>query len=78
MLCAVGPYTTTDSCSPEPLQDLLDVIADTQPDVAILMGPFVDMKNSSVLSSSDSFDKQLIHIISLIGDKLGGSNTKAG
>jgi len=76
VLSAVGPYTTTDSYSSEPLQDLLDVIADKKPDVAILMGPFVDMKNSSVLSSNESFDKQWINTLSLIGEKLGGLETK--
>ena len=52
------------------------MITDNKPDVAILMGPFVDMKNSSVLSSAESFDKQWINMLTLIGDKLGGLKTK--
>ena len=52
------------------------MIVDKKPDVAILMGPFVDMKNSSVLASAESFDKQWINMLSLIGSRVGGLETK--
>merc|ERR1719411_2058639 len=65
VMSVAGPYSTT-----EPLEDVLDVIVAKKPDVAILMGPFVDMKNSAVLSSSESFDKQWINRLGLIGEKV--------
>lgn len=41
LVCA-GPYTTADSLSYHPLQAMLAHAATTQPDVLILLGPFVD------------------------------------
>ena len=53
---------------------MLEVIVAKKPDVVIMMGPFVDMKNPTVLSSSESFDKQWINRLALIGEKVAGLN----
>ncbi|XP_046848130.1 LOW QUALITY PROTEIN: DNA polymerase alpha subunit B-like [Xenia sp. Carnegie-2017] len=45
---AVGPFTTTESDSYEPLRDFLNEVTSVEPDVVIMMGPFVDVKMSSL------------------------------
>lgn len=42
---AAGPFTTTDSLVYEPLNDLLGAVRAARPDVAILVGPFVDAEH---------------------------------
>jgi len=42
ILIGAGPFTPTDSLLFEPLKDLISVIKGTQPDVCILVGPFLD------------------------------------
>lgn len=48
MIVAVGPYAPSDGLDYSPLSDLIKVINRDRPDVCVLMGPFVDIKNSSV------------------------------
>ncbi len=50
ILTACGPFTTTEDLEYEPLNDLLTIIRESRPDVAILCGPFVDAKHPSVAS----------------------------
>ncbi|KAL4238917.1 DNA polymerase alpha subunit B [Mactra antiquata] len=48
VLVAAGPYSTSDSLSYEPLTDLMEQVQKMRPDVCILMGPFVDCKNTEI------------------------------
>ncbi|CAH1791695.1 unnamed protein product [Owenia fusiformis] len=48
MVIAAGPFTTSDSTAYEPLVDLVKSLQRDKPDVCILIGPFVDIKNPEV------------------------------
>ncbi|KAK7103473.1 hypothetical protein V1264_018359 [Littorina saxatilis] len=47
---AAGPFTTSDDLQYDPLLALLDTIRKDHPDVCILIGPFVDVKNNIIES----------------------------
>ena len=70
VMTACGPFTTTDSVSTEPLDDVLKEIEKVRPDVAILIGPFLDLKNNAVTSSDVSFGTQFVNIIKSIEEKV--------
>ncbi|EDV23732.1 uncharacterized protein TRIADDRAFT_57222 [Trichoplax adhaerens] len=73
ILVACGPFTTADNLLYEPLSDLLKVILNQQPDIAILCGPFVDAKQELIkqgeinISYEDLFIKRLSEIIENVG-----------
>ncbi|XP_021007075.1 DNA polymerase alpha subunit B [Mus caroli] len=48
VVVACGPYTTSDSITYDPLLDLIAIINRDQPDVCILLGPFLDAKHEQV------------------------------
>lgn len=50
VVTACGPFTTNTSMDYQPIIDLMHVILDDPPDVVILMGPFVDMRQPLVQS----------------------------
>lgn len=58
IVAAVGPFTTTEDNSYAPLTELLDYCAQHQPDVLLLMGPFVDSEHPAAQDGSleDSFE----------------------
>ena len=62
--------------SPEPLKDLLKEIEEKKPSVAILIGPFLDLKNSSVVSSSRGFSQQWRDLATMISDSVKELETK--
>jgi len=76
MLVAAGPFTTSDSAGLEPLQDILNCIKETKPSVAILLGPFLDMKNSAVCGSSEDFDSQWVKMVTLMAKEMEGLTTE--
>lgn len=43
-----GPYSTSSDLGFEPLEDLLAAIREDKPDLAILLGPFVDINHPSI------------------------------
>uniref|UniRef100_A0A0A9E319 DNA polymerase alpha subunit B n=1 Tax=Arundo donax TaxID=35708 RepID=A0A0A9E319_ARUDO len=45
---AAGPYTTTDNLLFEPLQELLSYACRKQPQLLILMGPFIDSDHPDI------------------------------
>mmetsp|Transcript_13633 Transcript_13633/g.29618 ORF Transcript_13633/g.29618 Transcript_13633/m.29618 type:complete len:725 (+) Transcript_13633:171-2345(+) len=47
-----GPYTTSDSLDYEPLLDALNQIREDRPDVVIMTGPFVDMRQPDIASGN--------------------------
>jgi DNA polymerase alpha subunit B len=50
IMSVCGPYTTSDNLDYEPMLDLFNVIRAEKPDVAILTGPFVDMRHKLVVA----------------------------
>jgi len=70
ILVSCGPYTPNDSDNAQPLMDILEVIKETKPHVAFLIGPFVDMKNSSVGDGNENyqaiFDRMLTEVYSAV------------
>ena len=48
VVTATGPFTTSDALDYEPLRDLLSNMLSTNPDVVVLMGPFVDIAHPLV------------------------------
>jgi len=70
VMTACGPFTTTDSTSTEPLEDVLREIEKVKPNVAILIGPFLDLKNNAVTSSDVSFGQQFVNIVRTIEEKV--------
>jgi DNA polymerase alpha subunit B len=56
VMSACGPFTTSQSMDYQPFVDLLNVLLEEAPDVVILTGPFVDVRQSKVQSGSVSID----------------------
>lgn len=56
VITASGPFTTADSMSYQPLIDLLHVIMEQSPDVVILTGPFVDMRQDAIKSGRPTIE----------------------
>jgi len=52
IITTCGPYTTSDSMTFEPLLDLMHVVQADKPDVVILCGPFVDLKQELIQSGN--------------------------
>ena len=48
VIIAAGPFTTSDSLSFEPLADLIKYLQKYEPDVCILLGPFLDVRNAAI------------------------------
>eukprot|EP00798_Chlamydomonas_sp_ICE-L_P021544 gene21544-28536_t len=59
MVVAAGPYTTTGDMLFEPLNELLQFCSEKQPDLLLLMGPFVDVEHPLIKSGTldCTFDK---------------------
>lgn len=56
VLAASGPFTTSDSMSYLPFVDLLHVIMEQSPDVVLLTGPFVDIRQEAVQSGKTTIE----------------------
>lgn len=73
-MCIVsGPYTLRDDLTYEPLHDLMAYCKQNQPDVLILIGPFLDADHSLLVDcvlaeSYDSFfEKMIVGIMDTVG-----------
>lgn len=56
VLTACGPFTTSDSMSYQPFVDFLHVVMEQAPDVVVLTGPFVDMRQEAVQSGKTTIE----------------------
>lgn len=68
LVVASGPYTNSDSLDYEPLFELMQHVAETEPHVLILLGPFVpdnhtDIQNSNVLDTFQQLFEELVEKI---------------
>ncbi|KAI8643515.1 DNA polymerase alpha/epsilon subunit B-domain-containing protein [Parasitella parasitica] len=62
MIVASGPYTLDDDFSYQPLEDLLNKCAQDQPNVILLMGPFVSANHPKVISGKiESLPEEIFH-----------------
>jgi len=52
LFVAVGPFTTSDSDSYEPLGDFLKLVTEEKPRVCLFLGPFVDAKNELIVNNN--------------------------
>jgi DNA polymerase alpha subunit B len=48
VVTACGPFTTSDNMDYQPFVDFIHVVMEQSPDVVILTGPFVDMRQENV------------------------------
>jgi DNA polymerase alpha subunit B len=48
IMSVCGPYTTSDNLDYEPFLDLMNKIMEESPDVVLLTGPFVDLRQDAV------------------------------
>eukprot|EP00026_Physarum_polycephalum_P003504 Phypoly_transcript_03517.p1 GENE.Phypoly_transcript_03517~~Phypoly_transcript_03517.p1 ORF type:complete len:684 (+),score=166.84 Phypoly_transcript_03517:196-2052(+) len=55
ILVAAGPFTTTENLAYRPLDHLLEVVERTNPQIVVLLGPFVDTAQALVQSSDETF-----------------------
>ncbi|CAJ0597970.1 unnamed protein product [Cylicocyclus nassatus] len=76
--CACGPFTTVENCSYEPLCDLLEMVKEEQPHLLILMGPFVDSKNTFIQRAEfpETYDGVLEQLMRNIAKALDGCRTE--
>mmetsp|Transcript_6428 Transcript_6428/g.9200 ORF Transcript_6428/g.9200 Transcript_6428/m.9200 type:complete len:542 (+) Transcript_6428:2-1627(+) len=56
IITTCGPYTTSDNMTFEPLLDLLHVVQTEKPDVIVLCGPFVDLKQELIQSGNTTLE----------------------
>lgn len=70
VLVACGPYTPSDTLTYDPLLDLINIIARDQPDVCLLLGPFVDAKHEQIEKAqvTETFDGIFTRCIESIVD----------
>jgi len=76
VLAACGPFSTSDSCGLEPLEDFLAVVAEERPSLAVIIGPFVDVKNTQVVESEASFEAQWHKVVSRLAEVASGLETQ--
>ncbi|XP_005112449.1 DNA polymerase alpha subunit B [Aplysia californica] len=68
VMVAAGPYAPSNSLDYSPLSDLIKYVNRDRPDLVVLMGPFVDLKNTLISTGDveESFDelftKQMVEI----------------
>ncbi|XP_028396086.1 DNA polymerase alpha subunit B-like [Dendronephthya gigantea] len=66
---AVGPFTTSESDSYEPLIDFLNQVLKEEPDLVVMMGPFIDAKNDLIENCeiSETFQQLFARKVNEIG-----------
>ena len=52
------------------------IIEDKKPNVAILVGPFLELKNNAVVSSEMNFSNQWVEIVKIMTDKVADLQTQ--
>ena len=56
IISACGPFTTARSMDYQPFVDLMHVVLEQQPDVVVLTGPFVDVRQEAMKSGRPTVD----------------------
>ncbi|KAG7204135.1 hypothetical protein KM043_001982 [Ampulex compressa] len=75
---AAGPFTPTDNLHYQPLWDLMEQVKKEEPDILILIGPFLDFTHPEIRSASikDTFQELFEKIVAKIMDRVQGTNIK--
>jgi DNA polymerase alpha subunit B len=56
VMTACGPFTTSQSMDYQPFVDFMHIILEEVPDVVVLTGPFVDLRQPAVISGKVTVD----------------------
>ena len=87
IMVACGPFTFKNSLTYQCLSDFLQVVKKDQPHAVVLMGPFLDIYNTDIMSGELYYqsEKDAVYItheqlfqdlIRMIADELNGLRTK--
>lgn len=78
VVLAAGPFATSDTLSYEPLQDLMKYVKTHMPQVLILIGPFVDVKNQMIENDelTETYDEIFQGLVSQILVHIESLSTK--
>lgn len=68
MFVSAGPYTQSDTLSYKPLEDLIALTVQQEPDVLILIGPLLDTSHPLLLNGSlaETFEDFYVKLIDSI------------
>jgi DNA polymerase alpha subunit B len=78
IVTVAGPYTTTDNLNYDPLYDFMNVVMEEQPDVVIMVGPFVDLRHKDIalgeamLLFQDGSDHLTVPFETFFANKIAG------
>ncbi|XP_076283200.1 DNA polymerase alpha subunit B [Lasioglossum baleicum] len=75
---AAGPFTPADNLNYQPLWDLMERVKEDEPDVLILIGPFIDYTHSEIKKCTmmDTFHDFFDKILSRVMQCLQGKRTR--
>lgn len=68
LVVASGPFTQSDSMTYQPLIDLIEKVSTEEPDLLILIGPFIDSTHPFILENSlaETYQDLFTKIVDLI------------
>jgi DNA polymerase alpha subunit B len=77
MITACGPFTTSDTMDYQPLVDLMHVVMEQAPDVVVLAGPFVDVRQDLVKQGKTTVEvddgvEKIVSFEALFANKIAG------
>jgi len=58
IMSVAGPYTTSDNLNYDPLYDFMEQVMEEEPDVVIMVGPFVDMRHKDIQAGNAGLQLQ--------------------
>ncbi|XP_033324393.2 DNA polymerase alpha subunit B [Megalopta genalis] len=75
---AAGPFTTSGNLNYQPLWDLIECVVEDEPNILILIGPFIDNMHSEIKNCTlkESFNDFFDKILSRIMQHLQGKHTR--
>ncbi|XP_054011711.1 DNA polymerase alpha subunit B isoform X1 [Hylaeus anthracinus] len=75
---AVGPFTPSDNLNYQPLWDLMERVVDEEPNILILIGPFIEYTHSEIKKCTlkDTFQEFFDKILSRVMQCLQGRSTR--
>lgn len=76
IVVATGPFTMPENNLYEPLADLLKYITETEPDVVVLLGPFLDSQQPGTIQINEEYDSFFNSIINELIKKIENLRTK--
>ena len=77
LVVGVGPFNSPNSLGFEPLKKMMEYIKEHKPDFCILIGPFVDSQNESLMNTNESIDRLFNSQMRFICEQLIDVKTEA-